>query len=38
VRGDHANLQFRLNRVQLPEGINVFGRALETGVILESIR
>src|SRR6202162_597294 len=30
VRGDHANLQFRLNGVQLPEGINVFGEALET--------
>jgi outer membrane receptor protein involved in Fe transport len=30
VRGDHANLQFRLNGVQLPEGINVFGQALET--------
>jgi outer membrane receptor protein involved in Fe transport len=30
VRGDHANLQFRLNGVQLPEGINVFGQALQT--------
>ena len=30
VRGDHANLQFRINGVQLPEGINVFGQALET--------
>ena len=30
VRGDHANLQFRLNGVQLPEGINVFGQAVET--------
>ena len=30
VRGDHANLQFRLNGVQLPEGINVFGQALAT--------
>ncbi|MBV9862793.1 MAG: TonB-dependent receptor [Alphaproteobacteria bacterium] len=30
VRGDHANLQFRLNGVELPEGINVFGQALET--------
>src|SRR5437899_2973485 len=30
VRGDHANLQYRLNGVQLPEGINVFGQALET--------
>jgi outer membrane receptor protein involved in Fe transport len=30
VRGDHANLQYRLNGVQLPEGINVFGQSLET--------
>jgi hypothetical protein len=30
VRNDHANLQFRINGVQLPEGINVFGQALET--------
>jgi outer membrane receptor protein involved in Fe transport len=30
VRGDHANLQFRLNGVQLPEGINVFGQAIQT--------
>jgi len=30
VRGDHANLQFRLNGVQLPEGINVFGQSIET--------
>jgi TonB dependent receptor len=30
VRGDHANLQYRINGVQLPEGINVFGQALET--------
>ena len=30
VRGDHANLQFRLNGVQLPEDINVFGQSLET--------
>jgi hypothetical protein len=27
VRGDQANLQFRLNGVQLPEDINVFGQA-----------
>jgi outer membrane receptor protein involved in Fe transport len=26
VRGDHANLQFRLNGVYLPEGINRFGQ------------
>src|SRR5216684_4319166 len=30
VRGEHANLQYRLNGVQLPEGINVVGQALET--------
>src|SRR5437588_10426977 len=30
VRGDHANLQYRLNGVQLPEGINLFGQTLET--------
>ena len=29
VRGDHANLQYRLNGVQLPEGLSVFGQALE---------
>jgi outer membrane receptor protein involved in Fe transport len=30
VRNDHADLQFRINGVQLPEGINVFGQALQT--------
>jgi outer membrane receptor protein involved in Fe transport len=30
VRNDHANLQFRINGVELPEGINVFGQALQT--------
>src|SRR5712672_4516078 len=30
VRNDHANLQFRINGVQLPEGINVFGQTLQT--------
>jgi outer membrane receptor protein involved in Fe transport len=30
IRGEHANLQYRLNGVQLPEGINIFGQALET--------
>jgi outer membrane receptor protein involved in Fe transport len=30
VRGEHANLQYRLNGIELPEGINVFGQALET--------
>jgi outer membrane receptor protein involved in Fe transport len=30
VRNDHADLQFRINGVQLPEGINVFGQVLQT--------
>jgi outer membrane receptor protein involved in Fe transport len=28
VRDDHANIQFRINNVILPEGLNVFGQAL----------
>jgi outer membrane receptor protein involved in Fe transport len=28
VRGDHADLQYRINGVQLPEGITGFGQAL----------
>lgn len=30
VRGDHANLQYRLNGVILPEGITGFGQVLDT--------
>lgn len=30
VRGDHANVQYRLNGVQLPEGLSVFGQVLES--------
>ncbi len=30
VRGEHANVQFRINGVQLPEGLSVFGQALQT--------
>ncbi|HEY3950518.1 TonB-dependent receptor [Phenylobacterium sp.] len=28
IRGDHANIQYRLNNVVLPEGLSVFGQAL----------
>ena len=28
VRGEHANVQFRLNGVQLPEGLSVFGQVI----------
>lgn len=30
VRGDHNEIQFRLDGVQLPEGLAVFGQSLET--------
>ena len=30
VRGDHNEVQYRLDGVQLPEGLAVFGQALET--------
>ena len=28
LRGEHANMQFRLNGVELPEGLSVFGQAI----------
>ena len=33
VRGEHANLQFRINDVLLPEGIAGFGQELDTRVV-----
>lgn len=30
VRGDHNNVQYRLDGVELPEGVAVFGQALQT--------
>ncbi|MDR3437770.1 TonB-dependent receptor domain-containing protein [Telmatospirillum sp.] len=33
VRGEHANLQYRLNGVLLPEGISGFGQVLDARVI-----
>ncbi len=30
VRGDHANLQYRINGIILPEGISGFGQSLDT--------
>ena len=32
VRGDHANLQYRINGVQLPEGITGFGAGAESAL------
>jgi outer membrane receptor protein involved in Fe transport len=33
VRGDHANLQYRLNGVILPEGITGFGQSLDPRIV-----
>lgn len=33
VRGEHGNLQYRINGVQLPEGISGFGEAIDTRLI-----
>jgi outer membrane receptor protein involved in Fe transport len=33
VRNDHANVQFRINGVMLPDGVTGFGSLLETGLI-----
>jgi outer membrane receptor protein involved in Fe transport len=33
VRDDHANVQYRVNGVQLPEGISGFGQAIDTRVV-----
>jgi len=30
LRGENANMQFRINGVELPEGLSVFGQALES--------
>jgi hypothetical protein len=30
LRGEHANVQFRLNGVELPEGLSVFGQVIAT--------
>ena len=30
VRGEHANVQYRINGVELPEGLSVFGQALKS--------
>jgi outer membrane receptor protein involved in Fe transport len=33
VRNEHANVQFRINGVMLPDGVTGFGSILETGLI-----
>ena len=33
VRNEHANVQFRINGIQLPDGVGAFGQILDTGFI-----
>jgi len=33
VRNDHANVQFRINGVMLPDGVTGFGSILDTGLV-----
>lgn len=33
VRDDHANVQYRINGVQLPEGISGFGQSIDTRLV-----
>ncbi len=36
VRGEHANLQYRLNGILLPEGISGFGQVIDSHIIQSS--
>jgi outer membrane receptor protein involved in Fe transport len=33
IRNEHANLQYRINGIQLPDGVSGFGNVLETSLI-----
>ncbi|MFP3740639.1 TonB-dependent receptor plug domain-containing protein, partial [Burkholderia sp. SIMBA_019] len=33
VRGDHADLQYRINGIMIPEPISGFGQSLDTRII-----
>jgi outer membrane receptor protein involved in Fe transport len=33
VRNEHANLQYRINGIMLPDGVGGFGQILDTGII-----
>jgi outer membrane receptor protein involved in Fe transport len=33
VRNEHANVQYRINGIQLPDGVGAFGQILDTGII-----
>ncbi|QOZ47227.1 ligand-gated channel [Bradyrhizobium sp. CCBAU 53340] len=33
IRDEHANLQYRINGVMLPDGVGAFGQILDTGIV-----
>ncbi|THD65177.1 MAG: ligand-gated channel [Bradyrhizobium sp.] len=33
VRNEHANLQYRINGIMLPDGVGAFGQIIDTGII-----
>jgi outer membrane receptor protein involved in Fe transport len=33
VRNEHGNVQYRINGIQLPDGVGAFGQILDTGII-----
>jgi outer membrane receptor protein involved in Fe transport len=33
VRNEHGNIQYRINGIQLPDGVGAFGQILDTGII-----
>ena len=33
VRNEHANVQYRINGIMLPDGVGAFGQILDTGIV-----
>jgi outer membrane receptor protein involved in Fe transport len=33
VRNEHGNVQYRINGIQLPDGVGAFGQILDTGIV-----
>jgi outer membrane receptor protein involved in Fe transport len=33
VRNEHANLQYRINGIMLPDGVGAFGQVIDTGIV-----
>jgi outer membrane receptor protein involved in Fe transport len=33
VRNEHGNIQYRINGIQLPDGVGAFGQILDTGIV-----